>query len=238
MNTLEFTRNFSEKHSQFILSDHRLLLANFAFAITFSLYFSFILLKFLIFIVSDYYRLQRRECRVCFETEKESEESLLSPCRCKGSIGYVHLTCLELSLERTRLAMCELCHHTYSISRERKLTLFSGLLYYLSSDNIIPAHYWSIVFQLMALLVFSLYFAASTLPFIYKYFITADEWSTVTLMIIIPHIFVISVLKVSWSVWLLLLQGHWGYYFRWFENQLKVTVIKRWRDGAFQHWKV
>lgn len=34
-----------------------------------------------------------KSCRICFESE--NEEKLIQPCKCKGTIGYVHRTCLN-----------------------------------------------------------------------------------------------------------------------------------------------
>jgi pSer/pThr/pTyr-binding forkhead associated (FHA) protein len=34
-------------------------------------------------------------CKICFGTEAESADILVTPCQCKGSSGYVHITCLQ-----------------------------------------------------------------------------------------------------------------------------------------------
>ncbi|XP_055611794.1 E3 ubiquitin-protein ligase MARCHF2 isoform X2 [Uranotaenia lowii] len=48
-------------------------------------------------------------CRIC----QSATENLISPCRCKGSLRYVHRDCLEQWLSRSGLSYCELCLHRY-----------------------------------------------------------------------------------------------------------------------------
>jgi hypothetical protein len=42
--------------------------------------------------------------------------ALLHPCKCAGSIRYVHEECIKLWLQRTRAKNCELCHHSFKFS--------------------------------------------------------------------------------------------------------------------------
>jgi hypothetical protein len=39
-------------------------------------------------------------CRICFSDENEKEDPLISPCKCRGSMMYVHLKCLRQWLSR------------------------------------------------------------------------------------------------------------------------------------------
>ena len=34
-------------------------------------------------------------CRICFSDDSEKENPLISPCKCSGSMQYVHLNCLR-----------------------------------------------------------------------------------------------------------------------------------------------
>jgi len=36
-----------------------------------------------------------RACRICLDTESEEDNPLISPCRCSGSMRYVHRACLD-----------------------------------------------------------------------------------------------------------------------------------------------
>ena len=44
---------------------------------------------------------QNKCCRICFEEELEKDDPLLSPCKCSGSMEYVHLKCLQQWRSRT-----------------------------------------------------------------------------------------------------------------------------------------
>ncbi|OLY79830.1 ERAD-associated E3 ubiquitin-protein ligase doa10 [Smittium mucronatum] len=54
-------------------------------------------------------------CRVC-RGEGTEEEPLFHPCKCSGSIKYVHQDCLLEWLQHSKNKNCELCGHNYSIS--------------------------------------------------------------------------------------------------------------------------
>ncbi|CAH8604835.1 unnamed protein product [Heterobilharzia americana] len=54
-------------------------------------------------------------CRICLE-EGDEVDGLLSPCRCKGSVGLVHRNCLEKWLLTSGKANCELCGYAYILT--------------------------------------------------------------------------------------------------------------------------
>ncbi|KAJ2491352.1 hypothetical protein IWW37_002341 [Coemansia sp. RSA 2050] len=54
-------------------------------------------------------------CRVC-RGEATTEEPLFYPCRCSGSIKYVHQDCLEEWLAHSNKKYCELCKHEYAFT--------------------------------------------------------------------------------------------------------------------------
>lgn len=62
-----------------------------------------------------------KECRICFETEDDQQNELISPCICNGSLKYVHRDCLQkwrktLPVEvfkNKRDIQCEICHMYY-----------------------------------------------------------------------------------------------------------------------------
>ncbi|XP_058065874.1 E3 ubiquitin-protein ligase MARCHF3-like [Anopheles bellator] len=51
-------------------------------------------------------------CRIC-QSSSDEQNSMISPCLCKGTMKYVHQECLELWLNRSGLTSCELCLHTF-----------------------------------------------------------------------------------------------------------------------------
>ncbi|VDD81373.1 unnamed protein product [Mesocestoides corti] len=51
-------------------------------------------------------------CRICYEEESDPEP-LMSPCRCRGTVGLLHKTCLERWLQVSQTLKCELCGYSY-----------------------------------------------------------------------------------------------------------------------------
>jgi len=52
------------------------------------------------------------ECRICRGTEEE-DRRLFFPCKCSGSIRYIHEDCLVRWLSQSRSNRCELCGHEF-----------------------------------------------------------------------------------------------------------------------------
>jgi hypothetical protein len=53
-----------------------------------------------------------KECRVCVLGQEEG--SLYHPCKCAGSIKYVHQHCLQKWLEHSKKVKCELCGEEFT----------------------------------------------------------------------------------------------------------------------------
>ncbi|XP_035218496.1 E3 ubiquitin-protein ligase MARCH3-like isoform X2 [Stegodyphus dumicola] len=69
-------------------------------------------------------------CRICHEGD--TKEDLVSPCRCTGTVGLVHLTCMErwLSTRYETNDKCEICNYTFATVRSPK-----SVLEYIRSDE-------------------------------------------------------------------------------------------------------
>ncbi|XP_069083370.1 E3 ubiquitin-protein ligase MARCHF3 isoform X2 [Pleurodeles waltl] len=60
-------------------------------------------------------------CRICHESS--TQEDLLSPCECTGTLGAIHRSCLEHWLSSSNTSYCELCHFRFAVERKpRPLT--------------------------------------------------------------------------------------------------------------------
>ncbi|XP_014777545.1 uncharacterized protein LOC106874350 isoform X3 [Octopus bimaculoides] len=57
-------------------------------------------------------------CRICHEGE--STAKLISPCYCTGSMGKLHVTCLERWLGSSYMNRCEICGYEYIVLRQPK----------------------------------------------------------------------------------------------------------------------
>jgi len=116
------------------------------------------------------------ECRVCLNTR--SNGNLISPCRCKGTIQYVHEKCLETWIyekyrfryrELVRLGIsgrtgiqCELCKHEFSgrckylpLKEILKILCTSQISYYIAL-NIPVSLYLAFKFQKITRVVIAL----------------------------------------------------------------------------------
>jgi len=58
-------------------------------------------------------------CRICFEGNEE--QPLLQPCKCTGSIGHIHESCLMTWLTVKQSNSCELCKSPYQTVYNRPL---------------------------------------------------------------------------------------------------------------------
>ncbi|KAK8784592.1 hypothetical protein V5799_009042 [Amblyomma americanum] len=57
-------------------------------------------------------------CRICFRGCLE--EALVEPCKCRGSIGLVHASCLEKWVSQRRNPRCDICAFAYQVEERSK----------------------------------------------------------------------------------------------------------------------
>ncbi|RWS09587.1 hypothetical protein B4U79_06964 [Dinothrombium tinctorium] len=57
------------------------------------------------------------QCRFCFDYDDLS--NLITPCGCRGSIGYVHKSCLKIWIETNHHVKCTICSQYYTNIRVR-----------------------------------------------------------------------------------------------------------------------
>jgi hypothetical protein len=79
-------------------------------------------------------------CRYCLDVEGEGEP-LFRPCKCKGSVGYIHKTCLRKHCEQKLAPNCELCKHPFGLiltaKRYDKWLLLLGFIFLIIETTII-----------------------------------------------------------------------------------------------------
>ncbi|XP_017881070.1 E3 ubiquitin-protein ligase MARCH2-like [Ceratina calcarata] len=59
------------------------------------------------------------QCRICHE-DSGIEELIDLPCKCKGSLGPIHRSCLEKWLSTSNKNCCEVCEHPFEIQKKNK----------------------------------------------------------------------------------------------------------------------
>ena len=70
------------------------------------------------------------ECRICFDS---TNEPLISPCKCTGSMQWVHRTCLQKWINIKKDTKCPVCKENYIINRDETQGFVS---YLLGSDTV------------------------------------------------------------------------------------------------------
>ncbi|ORY29145.1 hypothetical protein BCR39DRAFT_532887 [Naematelia encephala] len=55
-------------------------------------------------------------CRVC-RVEGDDDDPLIYPCKCSGSVRYVHPSCFKSWLAHSQKQRCEICGHPYTFSK-------------------------------------------------------------------------------------------------------------------------
>ncbi|XP_075528685.1 uncharacterized protein LOC142560224 [Dermacentor variabilis] len=55
-------------------------------------------------------------CRICHEGDQE--DPLVSPCNCSGTMGFVHVSCLEHWLNERNVDICELCGQRFPMAAQ------------------------------------------------------------------------------------------------------------------------
>lgn len=76
-------------------------------------------------------------CRICHGGEMLSNElgALISACACRGSVGRVHVKCLERWLTESGKNKCELCGVCYATQRIHRYGVSRSLVMWLLSQN-------------------------------------------------------------------------------------------------------
>lgn len=65
------------------------------------------------------------QCRICYE----EDGILLTPCRCRGSIAYIHKECLLSEIQFSLKNECTICNETYKVHSEPLLYFNLGCLF-------------------------------------------------------------------------------------------------------------
>jgi hypothetical protein len=116
-------------------------------------------------------------CRICYE-EAHSDNPLLSPCACKGTIAFIHSYCLHSWIRVSQTHHCKLCNTAYILDD----LLFESLYeprYYLMRILLYP--------QLIFLNLCSMYvlYVCSTPPVPLGYILLASIYNQIPYLLLI-----------------------------------------------------
>lgn len=126
---------------------------------------------------------ETRVCRICLSAGLESDlgqlesrffrnlpetptdyEQMMQPCRCSGTVGFIHRGCLLLEVQYKRQAKCPMCLAEYNCVRARWRSNSFGVY--------IQSYPWRTVFSLLSLLIMA---TLSSLV-IYKAKTQGNQW--------------------------------------------------------------
>ncbi|XP_054152415.1 E3 ubiquitin-protein ligase MARCHF2-like [Oppia nitens] len=81
------------------------------------------------------------ECRIC--REDDSNEVLIKPCVCSGTIGLVHLSCLSQWIAMNREEHCRVCRHPFDV---RCVRIGHNYCQYLLAEETHRVSFWLSLF--------------------------------------------------------------------------------------------
>lgn len=75
-------------------------------------------------------------CRICLVEQEEPTRP--SPCKCSGSLGYVHTSCLDAWIAQTNHVTCEICHYPIQSSTQTfRSWLYLWFLHYVTRSLVL-----------------------------------------------------------------------------------------------------
>ena len=64
-------------------------------------------------------------CRICYDDQKE--DKLISPCKCSGSVKWVHQSCLQKWIDISHKKECSTCKYKYKYQKKYKRNIYKHL---------------------------------------------------------------------------------------------------------------
>nr|CAH7725035.1 unnamed protein product [Callosobruchus chinensis] len=164
-------------------------------------------------------------CRICYDGDKDEE--LIQPCSCKGTVAFVHKSCLETWLGESNTTACELCHTTFKTERTPRYntqqsvwqwirTNPSGLATAVRSDIVACAVITPLAIVITYICLFSSEYynqkKFSNVP--------AARWTSVSLLIMI------GIMLIGYYLWVYsVIRMHARMWYNWWQRTCDVRYI-------------
>lgn len=96
-------------------------------------------------------------CRICHGVDTLSQElgNLISACSCRGTVGRVHVRCLERWLTESGKSRCELCGIRYITRRVHRYGVPRALVMWILSQNAKQVVYFEVISEFYIIVSFS-----------------------------------------------------------------------------------
>lgn len=102
-------------------------------------------------------------CRIC-SAPSDSDQPLFYPCKCSGTIRYIHQDCLTTWLSHSKKKTCDVCKHPYSFTKVYAADMPSTLPPLLLFRRLAQQALFAVLFGLRAIMVGTVWLAV--LPWI------------------------------------------------------------------------
>ncbi|KDQ26811.1 hypothetical protein PLEOSDRAFT_1066099 [Pleurotus ostreatus PC15] len=97
-------------------------------------------------------------CRIC-SGPAEPGQPLFHPCKCSGTIRYIHQDCLTTWLAHSKKKSCDVCKHPYSFTKVYSTDMPSKLPVTLVIRRLLQQTIWGILFVIRAIVVGTIWLA-------------------------------------------------------------------------------
>ncbi|KAL1491890.1 hypothetical protein ABEB36_012413 [Hypothenemus hampei] len=164
-------------------------------------------------------------CRICYDNEKN--EDLIAPCHCKGTVAFVHRSCLENWLSESGTTTCELCHHFFQTERTPKYTSAQSIWYWLRNGPRYPGT--GIRGDIIACTVITPLAIVVTYVCLYssEYYsqqkfsqVPAAKWTSVSLLLMI------AIMLIGYYLWVRsVIRLHARMWYNWWQRTCVVRYI-------------
>ncbi|TDL24001.1 hypothetical protein BD410DRAFT_786709 [Rickenella mellea] len=102
-------------------------------------------------------------CRIC-SAPAEPDQPLYHPCKCSGTIRYIHQDCLTTWLAHSRKKSCDVCKHQYSFTKVYSQNMPKQLPLILFLRRLVQQIFWTFLLGLRGIMVAIIWLAI--LPYV------------------------------------------------------------------------
>ncbi|XP_063907397.1 E3 ubiquitin-protein ligase MARCHF2-like [Zophobas morio] len=165
-------------------------------------------------------------CRICYDNDKD--EALIAPCHCKGTVAFVHRSCLERWLAESNTTMCELCHVVFRTERSPKYTSRQSIWRWLKShppggigrgvrSDIIAC---TVITPVAIIITYVCLFSSDYYNQKKFIMVPAARWTSVSLLIMI------GIMLIGYYLWVYsVIRLHSRLWYNWWQRECVVRYI-------------
>ncbi|KAF5353123.1 hypothetical protein D9758_008724 [Tetrapyrgos nigripes] len=107
-------------------------------------------------------------CRIC-SAPAEPDQPLFHPCRCSGTIRYIHQDCLTTWLAHSKKKTCDVCKHQYAFTKVYAADMPSRLPAILMAKRLLQSVLYTILLALRAVTVLFVWLALVPLIIVWSW---------------------------------------------------------------------